>query len=142
MKGLGTLIKLKQRELDTLRRQLTEQQEQMDILLRAEQGLIEELERELALAAEQVEMAGFFGNFSKGIETRQQQVRDAMTKVQKKMDTLRDKISDAFGELKRFEVTLDNQQKRKKQKLDKAETQQLDEISLQQFQRKKKNGTE
>jgi flagellar protein FliJ len=130
MKGIKTLIKLKQNELDKLRQSLAEQQEKQAMLVFAEKRLGEELEQEIALAAQQIEMAGFFGNFADGIKKRQQTIREAIVEVQKIIDRIGDKITDAFGELKRFEITLENHQRAQKQKREKHETAQLDEVSI------------
>ena len=136
MKGLKTLIRLKNKELDSLRLSLVEQQEKRALLELAERNLQKELDDELELAAQQPDMAGFFGGFAAGIKQRQAVVREGMRQVDKLIDALRDKITDAFAELKRYEITLENQIKALEKKREKLAGQQLDETSLQQHRRR------
>ena len=71
MKGLKTLIKLRQRELDKLRQNLGKLEEELRSLITEEKRLGAELEAEIKLAAENPEMAQFFGQFAQGIEHKQ-----------------------------------------------------------------------
>lgn len=138
MKGLPTLIRLRQRVLDALRRQLAELERQLEELMAEDRRLAEELERERAMAAEFPEMAGFYGNFAKGVEKKQLEIRLQAREVNQNIRKTRNEISEAFGELKRFEITRDNIAAAEQEAKDKQEQQSLDEIAIQKFSRKNK----
>lgn len=136
MKGLPTLIKLRQRELDTLRRNVGLLEEELAKLVKREKQLKKELQNERKLASENMEMAQFFGNFAQGNEQQQEQMRALQQAVNVEIDAMREKVAEAFGELKRMEISheklleaLAEERKHKEQK-------ELDEIGLQQHRRK------
>jgi flagellar export protein FliJ len=138
MKGLPTLIRLRQRALDTLRRQLAELERQLEELMAEDRRLAEELERERAMAAEFPEMSSFYGNFAKGVEKKQLEIRLKAREVNQSIRKTRNEITEAFGELKRFEITRDNIAASEQEVKDKQEQQSLDEIAIQKFSRKNK----
>lgn len=131
MKGLLTLIKLRQRELDTLRRNLGKMEEELTKLIAEEKRLGAELEQEIELAASQPEMAQFFGQFAQGIEHKQNQIRALASEVNKAMAKIQSEMTDAFGELKRLEIARDNAKAAEAAKEAKREQQELDEMGLQ-----------
>jgi flagellar FliJ protein len=135
MKGLPTLIRLRQRALDALRRQLAEQEKELEALLAEDKRLAEELERERAMAAKYPQMAVFYGSFAKGVEEKQKEIRLKAREVNQKIRKTRDEITEAFGELKRFEITRDNIAAAEQETKDKQEQAALDEMALQGFRR-------
>ena len=75
MKSLNTLIRLQKQRLDTLRQELGQWQERRGRFVQASEALAVQLERELSVASDHPEMTGFFGQFSKHIETQQENIR-------------------------------------------------------------------
>ncbi len=144
MKGLNTLIRLRQRDLDELRRQLVEQEQILEALQNESKRLAEELERERQLAAEMPEMAGFYGKFAKGIEEKQEEIRKRSRDVNQILRKIRDTIAEAYTELKRLDIARDNILAEQEQEAKKQEQVMLDEVGIQQFTRKKqeKSGNE
>ena len=142
MKGLKTLIKLRQRELDKLRQNLGKLEEELRSLITEEKRLGAELEAEIKLAAENPEMAQFFGQFAQGIEHKQDQIRALASEVNKAIANMQREITDAFGELKRLEIARDNFEAEQEAKQAHREALELDEIALQQYNRKQQTEEE
>jgi flagellar biosynthesis chaperone FliJ len=139
MKGLATLIKLSKRTLDELRRKMAALEKEKSDLEFAVITLQEELQREIAMAEKQPDMAQFFGDFAKRIQNRQQQLAVEIKSVDKKIEMLREEITVAFGELKKYEIALENDRRRKLEEQNRKDTIVLDEIAGQQHRRKQEN---
>lgn len=137
MKGLPTLIKLRQRELDKIRQEIREKEEILAHLIAEEKRLGDELVAEMEMATEQPEMAGFFGNFAKGIEVKQEAIRESGRLVNREIAALRDVLRDAFSDLKQLEIALEQQEKARELAETRKEQQELDEMGLQQYIQKK-----
>ena len=136
MKGLKTLIKLNKRTLDDLRRKMGALENQKNQLLLLSKTLHEELVREMELATKTPEMQNFFGDFAKRIKNRQTEIAKEVQALDKQMDALRAEISEAFSELKKYEIALENANLRLAQAEQRKETIELDEIASQQHIRK------
>jgi len=136
MKGLVTLIKLSKRTLDELRRKMGSLENQKSQFEQASKKLQEELHNEMSLAKKQPEMSGFFGDFAKRIKKRQEVIANEIRKIEQQMEKLRDEIAIAFGELKKYEIALENSKARAKDEQNRRDTIQLDEIAGQQHRRK------
>lgn len=133
MKSLGTLIDLKQRELDEKRRVLVQLEEQLDLLNKNAQDLKDELAREAALAASQPDMARYFGEFAKGNEQKQENLREKKVTLVQIIEVQRDQITEAFSELKQMEIAKENRDDEEAATANRKETAELDEIGLRGF---------
>lgn len=138
MKGLTTLIKLSKRQLDELRRKLGGLENQKSELQKASAKLSQELQHEIEMAGKTPEMAGFFAGFAQRIKNRQQQIGKEIAALDKQMDQLRDEITVAFGEQKKYEIALENAKQRKREEQNRKETLLLDEVAAQQHNKKQK----
>ena len=136
MKSLKTLIKLNKQQLDALRRSLVALEGQKANLDASIERLKAEVQAETRLAQSNVELARYFGAFTKAAQQKEADIRTEMAKLDKQMDTLREEIRGKFSELKTFEIALERQKEREKEKQAKQEAEQLDEIAMQQFVRK------
>ncbi len=134
MKGLATLIKLHKRTLDDLRRKMVQLENQKTELQQASVNLQKELEQEMQMAKKQVEMSGFFGGFAKRIQKRQDEIAQEIRSLDKQMTKLNDEIAEAYGELKKFEIALENAKRRASENERRKETIEMDEIAGQQHQ--------
>jgi len=137
MKGLTTLIKLHKRTLDELRRKMSTLENEKDQLQQASLNLRKELENEMQVAKKQAEMSGFFGGFAKRIQKRQEEIAEETRELDKKMAKLNDEIIEAFAELKKIEIALENAKRRAAEEERRKETVLMDEIAGQQFRQKK-----
>lgn len=136
MKGIDTLIKMHQRELDTLRREMVKLEEQKQQLIDMATKLQNELMAERQLAAEQPTMAAYMGDFEKRVQKRQVEIAKEVIDLNSRMAHLSGAIAESFGELKKYEITRDNEQAREKARADAREQETLDEVGIQQFARK------
>ncbi len=141
MKGLSTLIKLSKRSLDELRRKVAALEGQKSQMLLLSSRLQEELQREMDMATSQPEMARFFGDFSKRIKARQEQIAQEVKTLDTQIAKLADEIAVAFGELKKYELALASFKRKEEQKRSRRETVMLDEIAGQQHRRKENEST-
>ena len=138
MKGIKTLIKLRQRELDEQRRIMVSLENQKEQLKNASAKLQQELEQEIALAGQQPDMAHFFGDFAKRIQNRQQEITNEIATLDQAIAKVADQIAEAFAELKKIEIALENAKKREAESQARKETIALDEIAEQQHRKKSK----
>ncbi len=136
MKGLNTLIKLHKRTLDELRRKMAALENQKIQLLQASARLDEELASEIKTASKTPELGQFFGGFSNRIKNRQLDIAREVAKLDKQIETLNNEIRDAFSELKKFEIALENAKFKLKAAQERMLTIEMDEIAQQQFSRK------
>lgn len=132
MKSLKTLIKLKQREIDVIRREIGILQEQKSRHERKIEEHSEELKREISLAAEMADMSGFFGNYSEAIKQKRRDLKNQIKKLDLKMDVLAEKVREHFSEQKKYEIALEEEIKREKKKIEKREQAFMDEVAARQ----------
>lgn len=138
-KTLTTLIRMHKNQLDELRTELTSLENQKAQLYALIETLIKQLEDELQLAETMPEMAHFFGEFSSRIKKRQEDIRDEIYNLDRQMDALSEEISEAFSEMKKFEITHDLQVQEEEKALVRQEQIELDDIAVDQFLRKETN---
>jgi len=136
MKTYDTLIKLSKRALDELRREMTAMENEKAQLQQAQARLAKELRDEIEQAGRQPEMSGFFGGFAKRIQAKQNVLAEGLKLLEKKMDALRDKIAEAFADLKKYEIAKENAKQRAAEEQNRKDTLLLDEIAGQQFAKK------
>lgn len=135
MKSLLTLIKLHTRALDGLRRTLAEQERQKEKLEELQAYMEEALRKEIALASEQPEMSRFFGDYAKRMRERKEVVTAEIKKTVVAIEATRRQISDRYAELKKYEISLENQKKSAQEAQNKKEQAGLDDVALQGFAR-------
>jgi prefoldin subunit 5 len=88
MKSIKTLIRVKQREMDALKRQqgiLEQQREEVHSII---VGLANQLVDELKAAQSLPEMAHFFGDYSAAIKKRQELMHTHLRRVEAELDKL------------------------------------------------------
>ena len=137
MKGLTTLIKLHKRTLDELRRKMVSLENQKTQLLQAIASLRSELAHEMKLAGVKPEMAQYFGGFAKRVQKRQDEITAEIRKLDQQIVKLADEIAVAYGEVKKFEIALENAKKRAEEEERRKETILLDEVAGNQHRRQK-----
>lgn len=136
MKGMETLIKLQRRELDRLRKEQVQLEEKREQLLALAAKLHHEVMEERRLAAENPTMAGYMGDYEKRMQRRQLDIAKETIGLDQRLAQLAMAITEAFGELKKYEITRDNRREQAKAAEDRREQGQLDEVGLQRFVRK------
>lgn len=136
-KGLKTLIRLSKFSVDEKRRVLTALQTREDQIIEEIRQGEEQLRHEQQLAAEDATGIGFsYGAFQQAWMRRRDLMHQALAAVRADIETARDELAEAFRELKTYEVTQANREKREREELDRKEQIFLDEIGLNMHRRK------
>lgn len=129
-KSLETLMELRQRDLDNLRRRMAMLEEQRQQFIKKIIELQESLEKERGAASNNIDMLTFLSIYTKNNQAQQKQYDQAVKRVDTQMDELRDMILNAFSEQKKFEQALKILKKRADEKLNRQERQLMDELGL------------
>lgn len=136
-KGLKTLIRLSKFNVDEKRRVLTALQNREDQIIEEIRQGESQLKIEQRLAAEDATGIGFmYGAFHKSWMQRRDLMQQALAAVRAEIETARDDLAEAFRELKTYEVTQANREKREREEADRKEQVFLDEIGANIHRRK------
>jgi flagellar export protein FliJ len=130
MKSIKTLLRVKQREMDALKRQqgiLENQREEVQNII---DGLSNQLISELKAAQSMPDMAHFFGDYSATIKKRQEMMHGHLRRVEAELDKITQQLRERFSEMKKFELALSNWQKRRDTAAARAEQQAMDEVAI------------
>lgn len=130
MKSIVTLLRVKQREMDALKRQQGLLEAQREEVHKIIEGLSNQLASELKAAQTMPEMAHFFGDFSTAIKKRQEQMHVHLRKIEVELDKLTAQLRERFSEMKKYEIALANWKKRKADAAAKREQQEMDDIAI------------
>jgi len=136
MKSIHTLLRVKQREMDALKRQqgiLENQREEVHNIIT---GLANQLVSELKAAQTMPDMAPFFGDYSATIKKRQELMHGHLRRVEAELNKLTDQIRERFSEIKKFELVLANWEKRRNEKIARAEQAEMDEVAIRGYVRR------
>lgn len=140
-KGLKTLIRLSKFNVDEKRRVLTALQTREDQIIDEIRQGEEQLKQEQRLAAEDATGVGFvYGAFQRAWMKRRDLMHQALAAVRQDIEKARDELAEAYRELKTYEVTQANREKREREEADRKEQIFLDEVGLNIHRRKDKEG--
>ncbi len=136
MKSITTLLRVKQREMDVLKRQqMVLENQKAEVLARIER-LAQQLLDEMKTAEAMPEMAHFFGDFSATIKTRQGQMRTQVAKLDTELERVAVQILERFSEMKKYELALANWKKRRDEEAARRSQQYMDEVAIRGYIRK------
>jgi flagellar export protein FliJ len=136
MKSIVTLLRVKQREMDVLKRQqVVIENQRLDILTRIDR-LSDQLLHEMQTAEAMPEMSHFFGDFATTIKKRQEQLRVQLKKLEVELDKIAVQILDRFSEMKKYELALENWKKRRAAEMARREQQAMDEVAIRGYVRR------
>lgn len=130
MKSVTTLLRVKQREMDVLKRQQAVLENQRAEVLGRIERLAQQLIDEMNTAAAMPEMAHFFGDFSATIKKRQAQMRTQVIKLDTELERVAVQILERFSEMKKYELALANWKKRLNEEAARRSQQYMDEIAI------------
>lgn len=136
MKSMSTLIRVRQRELDALKRQQSILEKRRDELYFMIIQLGDRLVQEMKMAKEMPEMAHFFGDFSASIKNRQDQAYNHIRKLDHELDKLAEQLVEKFSELKKYELAQAAWMKREAEKRKRREQLEMDELGIRGYIRK------
>ena len=136
MKSMVTLLRVKQKELDALKRAqgiLEKHREEMHQTIASMQ---DRLRDELKMAEKMPEMAQFFGDFSSHIKKRQEQIHQEIAKLERELQKITAQILELFSEMKKYELAIEADKKRKSDAAKRREQQMMDEMGIRGYIRK------
>lgn len=136
MKSMTTLLRVKQREIDALKRQQGILEKQREDLQKTVDMLLQRLREEMKAAEKLPELSHFFGDFSTHIKKRQDQVHAHMRKIDAELDKIVEQIRERFSEMKKYELALAAHNKREAEKVRKREQAAMDEMGIRGYIRK------
>jgi flagellar export protein FliJ len=138
-KGLKTLIRLSKWNVDEKQRVLVALQGREDEILSWIKQSEEQLKEEQRIAADDSTGVGFsYGAFANAWLGRRQQLFAMLEMVRAEIIRARDELAEAFNELKTYEITQRERDRRAQAERDKKEQAFLDEIGLNIHRRKDK----
>ena len=138
MAGLKSLIRLRKRQLDDKRKILANLMDRLDAVKREERRTIENFEEEKNLAAKEPELLRAFPNYNKRIQEKLKLLHNEIEKLNKAIDRARDDLQDAFKEMKTYEITDAERERRIAVAEKKTEDMEMDAIGLEGYRRKEK----
>jgi len=131
-KTLKNLIRLHEWRLDEKRRELAEELKQLDSYRASLQDLLEEVIREqnAARQAEDLQVGAAFAPYAQVARGRRENLEQSIIMKEQQVEEARERLAEAFKELKTYEISQANREK--KEALEKARKDQgvLDEIGL------------
>ncbi len=136
MKGLRTLIKLSRQELDAKRKALADllaqKQQCLDKLIHLKQEMTRE--KEAARMSSPIEFR--FDMYLKRVNVEQAQIVASLQTLEGKIERQTEEIADAYAELKKFEVLLQQRLKAQADEEKRRETVLLNEVAIAGHRRK------
>jgi len=130
-KGMKTLIRLSKWNVDEKQRVLVALQGREDEILSWIKQSEERLKEEQRVATEDATGVGFsYGAFAKAWLARRQQLLAMLDMVRAEIVKAREELAEAFNELKTYEITQRERERRAQAERDRKEQAFLDEIGL------------
>lgn len=136
MKTLKTLIRLKKDEVDKLKKELTQLEERQQRLIDEHDALNVQMAHEAEVAAQFPECAGSFAAYVKKTLERQKNLKTTINLLQESIDKKRDELQLEFGELKKYEIALEQRQNAILNEAKRRDALKMDEVALRGFSRK------
>jgi flagellar protein FliJ len=136
-KNLNTLIRLNEWTVDERRRELGQVLRALADLEDGLERLRQELTKEQNAVMASPEEAGFFyGNYAQAVIGRRQSLNDGIQRMEAQIAAARERLNEAYRELKKFEVAQKTRDAREARELARREQGVLDEIGLTLFRLK------
>lgn len=136
MKSMATLLRVKQRELDALKRAQGVLEKHREEMYQVIDQLMTRLREELKAAEKMPEMAHFFGDFSAHIKKRQDQIHAQIRKLEIELEKITTQIREIFSEMKKYELALKAHEKRLADAAKRRDQQFMDEVGIRGYIRK------
>ena len=140
-KSLDTLIRLHEWQVDEARRKLGDLLRLIGDFEDQAAALEIELKEEQRIAAGAPEQAEFlYGAYAHGVIERREGLAAAIAKTEEEAAVVQDEVREAYRELKKYEITRDNRQRREAEEMARLDQAELDEVALQTFRQKRELG--
>ena len=136
MSVIEKLIRFHKFELDEKRRVLRDLEEQEASVQQVIDSLDQEIQSEQSFSRGQVDFAPYYGGYASRNKSQREALEDELAKAHEQVETARDIVSQAFEELKKYEITKDQQDHREYLEQERQNQIELDEVALTAHQRK------
>lgn len=136
-KGLDSMIRLNEWQVDQKRRVLGEKIEEVNALEEALNSLEQELQNEQSAALAAPQEAGlFYGNYANEVISRREELQTAIAEKERQVEHAQENLHESYRELKKYELIHKRRKEREAKELDKKDQDVLDELGLQAHQRR------
>ena len=137
MTDLNPLIRVQKHALDQKQKFLAELYRQAEEYEAQKEQMLQTLEDERNNLDDMgPEMLAYFGPYSESVKERCKEIDEALITLNTRIDFAREEIRNAFAELKKIEMTQEAREDAEQKKVDKKQSDELDEIGLEVFRRK------
>ncbi|WP_417491079.1 flagellar export protein FliJ [Maricaulis sp.] len=123
------LIRLARFKVEELQKQMAELDRSKAALLNQIERLEASVPEEQAVATQSRDGYLAYGSYAQAVIKRKENIRSSLDEVEVQADALRERLGDAFQELKKFEVLEERRLARVEKALRAAEQDELDEIA-------------
>lgn len=137
-KGMNGIIRLHKWQVDEKRRQITELEVMRDELIEKLEKLVSDLENEKICLAKSNVVDINYANYASAVMTRRENLEGSITEIDVSIENMKDELSEAFKELKKYEIVEQRALERERLEQQKREQDRLDEISINMY---RANGT-
>jgi flagellar FliJ protein len=135
MKGLPTLIRVRQWELEEKRRKLADLEGLAAQLEEAVARLDDEVRMEQGVASASQEVSFAYAPYAQAAIERRRTLKASLEDVRLQIEAAAEEVTAAFQELKKYEVAQDNRRRRARIEANRRETIVLDDIAIEGFRR-------
>jgi flagellar protein FliJ len=135
VKPFQSQIRLHKWTVDEAQRQLGELMRLADRLRQDLKNLGDEAIREQKAASQSLEAAMTYAAYAQRLIERREKLNRSIAEVEGQVEQARDALTDAFAELKKFELAAEAAEERARKKRDAQEQTTLDEVALGIFRR-------
>ena len=134
--SMQQLIRLHRWELDEKRQRLAELELLESRMLGDLKRLESEMENEAAIAESAPESALAYSGFITAALKRKENLRNSIHEIEARITEAREEVTQAFQEVKRFELALEKQLDREQESLRRREQSQMDDHATEGFRRR------
>ena len=138
MSVMEKLIRFHKFDLDEKRRYLRELEEQEARIQEAIDAIDQEVQSEQAFSRGEANFAPYYGGYATRTKARREALVDELSKAHEIVEEARETVVQAFEELKKYEITKDQQDHRAYLEEERQTQIELDEIALTTHQRQEK----
>ena len=136
MSVIEKLIRFHKFDLDEKRRVLRDLEEQEASGQQAIYSLDQEIQSEQSFSRGQADFAPYYGGYASRSKSRREALEGELANAHEQVEAAREVVSQAFEELKKYEITKDQQDHREYLEQERQNQIELDEVALTAQQRK------
>lgn len=132
-KGLSGVVRLHKWQVDEKRRQITELETMRSEIVKQLEKLINDLAAEQNHVATTNVVDINYANYASSVKSRRENLEASITEIDVSIENMKDELSEAFKELKKYEIVHERALERERFEEKRREQERLDELSLNMF---------